>query len=94
MTAVHRVADIVLEPDSDDPTVLWVAPVPDGPAARLDGVGPLIVELLIERPRSAEDLLQEMRTILGEIPADAGDTVRAFLDSLLAAGILTTQETA
>lgn len=94
MSAVYRLADVVHEPDTDDPSVLWVAPVPEGPAARLDGVGPLIIELLLERPRSAPELLQEMRAIIPDIPADADETVCAFLDSLVDSGILTTQETA
>lgn len=92
MSTVYRLADIVYEPDIDDPCALWVAPVPQGPVARLDGVGPLIIELLLESPKSTDELLQEMRATIPDMPSDADETVRAFLDSLVGSGILTREE--
>lgn len=92
MSTVYRLASIVHEPDIDDPRALWVAPVPEGPVARLDGVGPLIIDLLMESPKSAPELLQAMRAMMPDMPSDADETVRAFLDSLVGSGILTMQE--
>lgn len=92
MTRVYRLADVVHEPDTDDPEVLWVAPVPDGPAAKLDGVGPLLFELLMDGPGSAESLVQELRALIPDMPPEAVDAVTAFLESLLGAGILELQE--
>ena len=94
MSTVYRLADIVYEPAIDDPRALWVAPVPEGPVARLDGVGPLIIDLLMESPMSTDELLQQMRATLPDIPADADETVRTFLDSLVDSGILTREEPA
>lgn len=94
MSTVYRLADIVYEPDIDDPRALWVAPVPEGPVARLDGVGPLIIDLLMESPMSTDELLQQMRATLPDIPANADETVRTFLDSLVDSGILTREEPA
>lgn len=92
MSGVYRLVDIVFEPDTADPTVLWVAPVPQGPAARLEGVGPLIIELLMERPLSVDQLLQQLHELIPDMPPDADATVHAFLDSLVTSGILTRQE--
>lgn len=84
-----RLAPIVHEVD-EETELLYVARVPDGPIVRVEGVGPLILDILSAHPDglTMNELIQQLRAQLPEMPADPAAELSPFLQSLETAGVL------
>lgn len=84
-----RLADLVHERDEGSGTV-WVAPVPDGPMVRVDGIGPVVLAVLAGQPEGATlpGLVAELGRLVPDMPSDAQSELEPFLESLIEAGVL------
>ncbi len=78
------------EDDPQEEGVQWAAALPQGPIARLDGMGPLVLDLLesCDRPLSSVELADILRAEVEGVPADAAEQIAMFLESLRTTGIV------
>lgn len=82
----YRLGDVVTEWEADG---LWVAPLPDGPIGRIEGVGPVIVDALEGAGSlTAKEILKVLRAELTGVPAEADELVAEFLRGLARQGVV------
>ncbi|MCS6711614.1 hypothetical protein JSY14_06075 [Brachybacterium sp. EF45031] len=72
----------------------WIAPMPDGPIGRLEGIGPLLLDVLAEagEPLDAAELTRRLRTYVPDAPDDAEQIVEEFLPLMARLGVVTAEE--
>lgn len=86
MTA-YRLGDLVLDRADDG---IWAAPLPTGPIMLLQGISPVILELVAEAPDpvTAGEVLERLVELVDDAPEDAQALVAAHLAELCAHGVL------
>lgn len=87
----YRVGLLAIEEDASG---TWVAPIPDGPIVRVDGIGPLILELLSAHAEGCTlaGLTAAVRQAVPDAPdaAEAEALVGAFLEQLASLHVIET----
>lgn len=87
----YRVGLLAIEEDASG---IWVAPIPDGPIVRVDGIGPLILELLSAHAEGCTlaELTAAVRQAVPDAPdaAEAEALVGAFLEQLASLHVIET----
>lgn len=89
MTAVrYRLGRVARETAPDG--VVWVAAIPHGPISALDGVGPLVLDVLDEAdgPLGADEVTAVLLEHLEGMPDGAGELVAGFLAQLAELGVV------
>ena len=83
----YRLGDVVIDRVEDE---AWVAPLPSGPIMLLQGVSPLVVDVLTAAgsPLTSHEVLEGLRGLVADVPADAEAIVTAHLVDLAEHGVL------
>lgn len=89
MSVYARPADVamVVEDQEDDGAVVYLAPLPDGPARVLNGVGSLIW-LEATSTDTSVDVVERVAALVDRPPESIRAEVESFLADLVAAGLL------
>ncbi len=89
MSVYARPADVamVVEDRDDDGAVVYLAPLPDGPARVLNGVGSLIW-LEATSTDTSVDVVERVAALVDRPPDTIRAEVDSFLADLVAAGLL------
>lgn len=83
----YQLGDVVIDRVEDD---VWIAPLPSGPIMLLQGVSPLVVDVLAAAtaPVTVEEVLGGLRALVADVPADAESIIAAHLTDLAEHGVL------
>lgn len=83
----YRLGDVVIDRVEDD---VWIAPLPSGPIMLLQGISPLVVDVLTAAgsPLTSHEVLEGLRGLVADVPTDAEAIVTAHLVDLAEHGVL------
>ena len=83
----YRLGDVVIDRVED---AVWIAPLPSGPIMLLQGVSPLVVDVLAaaDSPLTPSEVLEGLRALVADVPADAEAIVAVHLTDLAEHGVL------
>lgn len=80
-----RITDVAVEADDD---VVWVAPLPDGPIVRLEGVASVLLEHF-QQPARISDAVDACVALFADAPPDAHAQLEHQADYFISNGLLT-----